>query len=87
MYEAKMLPDVDPRRMSSAHLHHFSFQKGKEMEMIIDVVGSQSLRDFIQNKFLVEVNKIRQKEAKLRNSYLKLIKRLMLSEKRYLGPA
>ena len=87
MYGAKMLPDVDPRRISSAHLHHFSLQKGKEMEMIIDVVGSQSLRDFIRDKFLLEVNMIRKKEAKLRNSYLELIKRLMLSEKRYLGPA
>lgn len=73
MFEATMLPDLDVKPISSAHLNHFSIQNGKEIEMIIDIVKVDDLEEFIQKRFLMEASQVKENEAKLRASYLSLI--------------
>lgn len=81
MYEAIMLPKISLRPISSAHLHNFSIQNGKEIDMIIDVVKTDILKDFIQKRFLVEASQVKNKEAKKRHSHLSLIKKIRFKKK------
>ena len=76
-----MFPDLDVKPISSAHLNHFSIQNGEEIGMIIDIVKVDNLRDFIQERFLMEANQVKEKEAEIRDSYLSLIRRLRMSSK------
>jgi len=81
MYEATMLPNVRIKRISSAHLSHFSIQKGKEIDMVIDVVKLENLKDLIQRGLLIEANQVKEKEDKVRNSYLSLIQKIKFKER------
>lgn len=85
MYKAEMLPEVNPKEILTAHLHHSSIQNKKESEILIDVINIQGLRDFIQEEFLAEADQIRKNEARVRDSYLTLIKKLMSSRRKYLS--
>ena len=81
LYEATMLPDVKLKRISSAHLSHFSIQRGKEINMVIDVVKYENLKDFIQRGLLIETSQIKEKEGELRDSHLSLIQKIKFKEK------
>lgn len=81
MLEATMLPKVDLRPISSAHLRHFSIQKGDEIDMVIDIVKMDDLKEFVRNKFVAEANEVKDKETEFRESYLTLIKRIKLKKR------
>jgi len=81
MFEAAMFPDLDVKPISSAHLNHFSIQNREEIGMIIDIVKVGDLRDFIQERFLMEANQVKEKEAEVRDSYISLIRKLRMSSK------
>jgi hypothetical protein len=81
MYEATMLPDVIVRSISSAHLDNFTIQNGEEIDMVIDVMKLEKLKDFIQRGLLVEAKQIKENEEKLRSSYLSLIHKMKLKKR------
>jgi len=81
MYEATLLPDVHLKSISSAHLRNFSIQNRKEIDMVIDVVKVEKLKDFIQTAFLKEAEQVRKNEAELRKPYLSLIEKMKFKKK------
>jgi hypothetical protein len=76
MFEATMLPNLEIKPISSAHLRHSSIQNGEEILMLIDIVEANNLKEFIKEKFLKEVDQVRKNVAEVRDSYLSLIDRL-----------
>jgi len=76
-----MLPDVNVRSISSAHLGNFAIQNGEEIDMVIDVMKLEKLKDFIQRGLLVEAKQIKENEEKFRSSYLSLIHKMKLKKR------
>jgi hypothetical protein len=76
MFEATMLPRLDVRHISSAHLNHFSIQDRKEVSMVIDVIEMQNLRKFIQGRLRKEIREIEAQWSKSKEKYLSLIKKI-----------
>jgi hypothetical protein len=81
MYEATMLPEVSVKSISSVHLNNFSIQNGEEIDMIIDVIKLENLKDFIKKELLPEAKRIKKNEAKFRDSYLNVVHKIKLKKK------